>query len=196
MAGLIVLRIILALIALLLLVLLLPVGVRIRYNQEGVKLWYVIGPVRLLHKAKEDKKKTKKKDDGLNIRKMLGMSDHEADSVWEKFRTDLQLIFSLFGYLRPKIKIQYLELKLNLAGGSPGTLAMAYGGAWAAIGGFLPVLEEAFILKKRDLDVTCDFNGDATTLEAKLNLTIGLGRLLICLIRWVLASSDKTVTKL
>lgn len=196
MVGLIILRIILALIALLLLVLLLPVGVRVRYNQEGLKLWYVIGPVRLLHKAKEGKKRSKEKSDGFNIRKMLGQSEPETDSVLGRFRSDLQLIFALFGYLRPKIRIQYLELKLNLAGGSPATLAMAYGGAWAAIGSFLPMLEEAFVLKKRDLDVTCDFSDETTTLDAKLNITIGLGRLLICLLRWVLSTSDKTETKL
>ena len=156
MAGLIVLKIVLILIGVLLLILLLPVGVHVCYGREGLKLWYLIGPVRLLHKANKDKKKSKSREDGFDIRKVLGKTDQETTGVLGKFISDMKLVFSLFGYLRPKIRIQNLELKLNLAGGSPVTLAMAYGGAWAAIGCILPILEEAFVLKKRDLNVVCD----------------------------------------
>lgn len=195
MVGLIVLKIVLILVGVLLLILLLPVGVHVCYGQEGLKLWYLIGPVRLLHKANKDKKKSKSREDGFDIRKVLGKADQETTGVLGKFISDMKLVFSLFGYLRPKIRIQNLELKLNLAGGSPVTLAMAYGGAWAAIGCILPILEEAFVLKKRDLNVVCDCSGETTTLDASINLTIGLGRLLICLLRWAFAASDKTETK-
>ena len=192
MVGVILLWILLVFVAILILLLLMPVSVRVHYGAEGLKLWYGIGPIRLLHKPKEDKEKTQKKSDAFTLQTVLGKSDSEASTALGKFWSELKLVFSIFGYLRPKIRIKHLELKLNLAGGSPSTMALAYGGAWAAIGGFLPFLEEAFILKKRELDVTCDFSGDVTSLEARLDLSIVLGRLLLCLIRYVFGASDNT----
>ena len=194
MVRLIILWIFLGLIALLLLALLIPVGVRIRYGSEELKLWYAIGPIRILHKANDGKKKPKKKDKDFDFRKFFGRPIRETDSPFERFRSDLKLILSIFGYLRPRIRIKYFALNVKLAGDSPDRLAMSYGGAWAAIGGILPILEEAFTLQKRDLNVACDFDGEATSVEAKLDLVIGLGRLLFCLIRCALAASDKAET--
>ena len=72
---------------------------------------------------------------------------------------------------------------------------MQYGGAWAAIGGLLPLLEEGFILKKRDLDVDCNFLGGTTTLEAKLDISIGLGRLIWCLVRYSMDTLEQSDMK-
>ena len=74
-------------------------------------------------------------------------------------------------------------------------MSMQYGGAWAAIGAILPVLEEGFILGKRELDVDCDFSGGVTTLDAKLDISIGLGRLLLCLVRYSLNTLEKAENK-
>lgn len=195
MVGQILLWIAVVLFVIVTLLLLMPVGVRVRYGQEELKLWFVIGPVRILHKQNEDKEKPKKKSDGFSIHAVLGRAEPEASTALGKFWSEMKLIFSIFGYLRPKIRIKRLELIVNFAGSSPITTAMAYGGAWAAIGGFLPIFEEAFILKKRNLDVTCDFSGEETTLEAKLDLSIVLGRLVLCLIRYGIGTSDKIETK-
>lgn len=192
MVGQILLGIFCGLAVILTLLLLMPVGVRVRYAQEEFKLWYVIGPVHILHKPKEDKEKAKEKSEPFSIHKALGRGEPETSTAFGKFWSELKLVFSIFGYLRPRIRIRCLELKVNFAGGSPITMAMAYGGAWAAIGGFLPMLEEAFVLKKRNLDVNCDFSGESTTLEASLDLSIVLGRLVLCLMRYGLGASDKT----
>ena len=71
-----------------------------------------------------------------------------------------------------------LEVKLVMAGGDPCDLAMNYGKAWTAIGNLLPRLENVLVIKKRDIDVECDFVASKTTIYVRLDLTITLGRIL------------------
>ena len=65
-----------------------------------------------------------------------------------------------------------------LAGGDPCDLAVNYGKAWAALGNLDPQLERLFVIKKKDLQLECDFTADETDIFARLDLTITLGRIL------------------
>ena len=76
-----------------------------------------------------------------------------------------------------KLRINHLELKLILAGGDPSDLAVNYGRGWAVLGNLMPLLEKAFVIQKRDLEVECDFLADNTTIIARLDLTITIGRI-------------------
>ena len=71
-----------------------------------------------------------------------------------------------------------LELKLRRAGGDPCDLAVNYGRAWAAVGNLMPRLERLFVIKKRDVEVECDFTASETLVIARLDLTVTPGRLL------------------
>ena len=84
----------------------------------------------------------------------------------------------MLGAFRRKLRVNVLELKLILAGDDPCDLAVNYGKAWAALGNLLPRLERVFVIKKRDLEVECDFTANETLVTARLDLTITLGRLL------------------
>lgn len=194
----IVLWILFALCALITLVILLPVGVRVRYSDGILKLWYTIGPIRLLRYPEDEKAQEKRKNSKINIRTVLNepiKANRKYDSILGDFWAELKTTLELFWHLRPKLRIKRLVLKLHLAGDNPASLAMEYGGAWAAIGSLLPLLEEAFILKKRHLDVDCNFSGGSTALEAKLDITIGLGRLLWCLVRYSMDTIENAEIK-
>ena len=65
-----------------------------------------------------------------------------------------------------------------MAANDPCDLAVNYGRAWAAVGNLLPQLEKWFVIKKRDIEVECDFETSQTLVIAHLDLTITLGRLL------------------
>ena len=65
-----------------------------------------------------------------------------------------------------------------LAGEDPADLAENYGRAWAAIGNLWPRLERYFVIKKRNIDVQCDFTAEETTLFLRAQITITVGRLL------------------
>ena len=77
-----------------------------------------------------------------------------------------------------KLRVNVLKLKLILAGDDPCDLAVNYGRAWAALGNLVPQLERFFVIQKRDMQVECDFTADKTLIDAQLDLTITLGRLL------------------
>ena len=90
----------------------------------------------------------------------------------------VKLAFGFLGDFRRKLRLNVLELKLIMAGGDPANLAINYGRAWAAVGNLLPQLERFFVIKKRDIQVECDFTASETLVIARLDLTITLGRLL------------------
>ena len=71
-----------------------------------------------------------------------------------------------------------LELKLIMAADDPCDLAVNYGRAWAAVGNLMPRLERVLVIKKRDIEVECDFEANQTRVIARLDLTITLGRII------------------
>jgi hypothetical protein len=198
MIGKILLWLLLVLAALITVIIIFPVGVRVRYHDDALRMWYTVGPIRLLRYPESEKARESRKNAKLNIRTVLNepiKANRRYDNVIGDFWAELKTTLELFWFLRPRLRIKRLELKLHLDGDDPAALALQYGGAWAAIGGILPLLEEAFILKKRHLDVDCKYTGGSTKLEAKLDITIGLGRLLLCLVRYSMDVLERTETK-
>lgn len=94
----------------------------------------------------------------------------------------VRIALDFLGDFKRKLRVNYLVLKLTLAGDDPCDLAVNYGRAWTALGNLLPRLERFLVIKKRDVDVQCDFTASQTTVIARLDLTITLGRLLAAVI--------------
>jgi len=65
-----------------------------------------------------------------------------------------------------------------MAADDPCDLAVNYGRAWAAVGNLMPRLERVLVIKKRDIEVECDFETNQTRVIARLELTITLGRII------------------
>ena len=89
----------------------------------------------------------------------------------------MRLVLDFLVNFRRKIRVNWLELKLILAGGDPADLAQNYGKAWAALGNLMPQLDRFFVIRKRNLEVECDFVSSETVIIARLDITITLGRL-------------------
>ena len=90
----------------------------------------------------------------------------------------VKVALNFLGDFQRRLRVNRLELKLILAGGDPCDLAVNYGRAWTAVGNLMPQLERLFVIKKRDVEVECDFTASETLVIARLDLTITLGRLL------------------
>ena len=88
------------------------------------------------------------------------------------------------GDFRRKLRLDNLYLRLIMAANDPCDLAVNYGRAWAAVGNLLPQLEKWFVIKKRDIEVECDFETSKTLVIAHLDLTITLGRLLAAVVKF------------
>lgn len=181
----------------------LPLGVRIRYDARGALVCVLLGPVKItvFPRPKKDKKEqTKKKKTGLEktgkqesaeqtapaqphnpspppAPKAVPQETKQGGSVLD-FLPLVKEVFRFLDVFRRKLRLKNLEVKVTLASSDPCDLAVNYGKAWAALGGLMPQLERAFVIKKRDIEVACDFTASETLIVAGLDITITLGRLL------------------
>ena len=175
----------------------LPLGVRVCYDADGPLVKIVLGPLKLTvfprpkkakpRKAKKQKKETtqtKKVSETENLPKPP-QAPPAAKKAKEKkggsltdFLPFVKLGLDFLGDFRRKLRMKELYLRLILASDDPCDLAVNYGKTWTAVGNFLPALDRWFVIKKRDVEVECDFTASETKVIARLEITITLGRLL------------------
>lgn len=175
--------------AILLLLAIAPLGVSVRYDANGPLVRLVAGPVRITvfpgkkkntkKTGQEPKKASEKKAKRVEIEapSKEALKKASGGSLTD-FIPLVKVVLELLDDFRWKLRVDRLEVKLILAGDDPCDLAVNYGKAWAAIGNLWPRLEQSMVIKKRDVEVECDFTADKTLVSARLDLTITLGRLL------------------
>lgn len=168
----------------------LPLGIHIRYDEDGVLGKLIAGPVRILlfprPKKEAPPKKEKEKKPEKKPEKKKKTTSSAAGKTPEKKKggpvTDfLPLVDVALGLLngfRRKLRVDCLELKVVMAGGDPCDLAVNYGKAWAALGNLQPLLERVLVIKKKEIELQCDFVAASTLVTARVDITITLGRLL------------------
>ena len=154
----------------------LPIGISATYRAGGAQVQALIGPLRLTVYPKKKDSSRKKKSKGH--KKGTVKSPEKSGGSLKDFKPLVKRIIDFLGEAKGKFRVKRLELKLILAGDDPCDLAVNYGRAWAAVGNLLPILERHFVIKKRDVDVICDFTSDETSVYARADLTITVARLL------------------
>ena len=210
----------------------LPLGVSVRYDEDGTLVRIIAGPVKITlfprpKKNKKPKKEKKKQESGPKekpAKKKKKKTPKKQTASWKKdmpvkqeipvkkeipqpvqaetsarlekteekppkkggsitdFLPLVKIALDFLGDFKRKLRVNFLELKLVMAGGDPCDLAVNYGRAWTALGNLLPRLERFLVIKKRDVDVQCDFTASKTTVIARVDLTITLGRLLAAVV--------------
>ena len=172
-----------------------PLGVRLRYDEDGPLAAVLLGrlPIVLypvpgwLKKLTSREKKTgenKPKEEKPKKEKPQKAAENPQGGSWKKFLPLVQLGLHFLGDFRRKLRVNRLVLRLTLAGDDPCDLAVNYGRAWAAVGNLLAALERAFVIQKRDVEVQCDFLGEETKVVFAMDLTITLGRVLGLLVKY------------
>ena len=177
--------------AVLVLLAILPLGAAIQYNSEGFFLKLIAGPIRipLVPGKKKDPDEEKKKKEAKKAKKAQKAAGKPQKKTEEKpkkekggpitdFLPIVKTVLDLLNSFRKKLRIKRLDLKLIMAGDDPCDLAVNYGRANAAMGNLLPQLERCFVIKKRDIQVECDFESSETVIIARADITITLGWLL------------------
>lgn len=168
----------------------LPLGVSAEYDERGPLVKLIAGWIRIqLYPGKPGKKKEKEKKPKEKTRKKKTASGDQKASKksggsWTDSLPLVQVALDFLGDFRRKLRVNRLEMKLILAGDDPCDLAVNYGKAWAALGNLMPQLERLFVIKKRDVEVECDFTASKTLVTARLDLTITLGRLIALVVRY------------
>ena len=175
---------------------LVPLGIRVSFDSGGFAAQVIAGPVKItvfpvkMREKKPGKEKTAEKAEkqektdasdtaGTTPREKTeeGASAQSGGSL-ERFLPWIRLGLDFLGDFRRKIRLNNLYLHVVLAGDDPCDLAVNYGRAWAAIGNLMPALERLFVIRKRDIQVSCDFAGTEIKIAAKGDMTITLGRTL------------------
>ena len=162
----------------------LPLGAAVNYHSEGFFLDIIAGPLRiplLPPKKKEPKKKEKKKKSKPEKKEKKKTSPEKKKQKGGPITDFLPIVktaLDLLNSFRKKLRIKRLDLKLVMAADDPCDLAVNYGRANAAMGNLLPQLERCFVIKKRNVEIECDFEATETVIIARADVTITLGWLL------------------
>lgn len=159
----------------------LPVGVCLIYNEDGLVLSLLLGAVKikLLPKASKEKKKKekpKKQKEAKPVTKPQAVKKKKSGGKITDFLPLVDIGLKFLGSFRRKLRVKRLELNYVMAGGDPCDLALNYGKAWTAVGNIMPLLERIFVIKKRNIQVQCDFAEVSPKISARLDITITIGR--------------------
>ena len=174
-----------------------PLGVRLRYDEDGPLAAVLLGRLPTLlyplpgwlkkltsREKKDGEKKPKKEKPKKEKPPKDTVGEGPQGGSWKKFLPLVRLGLHFLGDFRRKLRVNRLVLRLTLAGDDPCDLAVNYGRAWAAVGNLLAAMQRAFVIQKRDVEVQCDFLGEETKVVFAMDLTITLGRILRLLVKY------------
>lgn len=187
--------------AIIVLIAILPLGASVKYDSSGARVRIIAGPIRFtlvpgkkkpkpLEEADKPQKEKPKKQKTTTKKAKKTDEIPEPEMPKQKggpitdFLPLVRVALDCLGDFPKTLRLNVLEVKVILAGDDPCDLATNYGRIWAAIGNLWPRLERIFIIKKRDINLECDFTADETLIIARLDLTLTLGRLLSWLLRY------------
>ena len=158
----------------------LPIGISARYGETGPLVWLWIGPLRLRaypsRKRNRETPEKHRKNAGETLSKQKENSGETGGNIRD-FYPLVQRILEFLTELRQKLRVKLLQLHITLGGDDPCDLALNYGRAEAAFANLDPHLERFFVIRKKDIRINCDFEGDKTLIYGRLDLTITIGRI-------------------
>lgn len=163
--------------AVLVLISLIRVGVKAEYDGGQLTVHLRVGRAALrVYPLKQKKKKPEKPQKPKPQKKREEAEPGNGEKL-SLLRELLPVALRAAGSLRRKISVDLLEAHILLAGSDPASVAVAYGSANAIIGMVLPLLEQNFHIRQRDIQTAADFQRAHSEVRAKaaLSLTVGQG---------------------
>ncbi len=179
--------------AVLILLAMFPLGVSAVYREGGARVRVIAGPVRFtVFPRKRKKTDSAKKETGKPAEKTQKPEKPGQNQKKSKtggslldFLPLVRLALDFLGeFVGRKLRVNVLEVKVILAGDDPCDLAVNYGRAWTALGNLWPKLEEWLVIRKRNVQVECDFTASEIWVDARIDLTITVGRVLSMAVRY------------
>lgn len=165
--------------AILVIIALMPVGVRARYDEDGPVAWIRVGPFRiklypLPKKEKKEKNKPKQKKTVEETPQQQAAKGGNFELIKQILPHGITAVKRFFKGLG----IDKLTVYYQIADEDPAKAAMQYGYGWAAIGVVTGLIENAFNVKSRDLQVFVNFKPEAKSrIFILAELTISVGRI-------------------
>jgi len=155
------------------LVCMIPIGVYVLYNADGIQVSLTLGFLRFTvypgRKSRETKKSKEQKDNTGSK-----TSTHTGGKITD-FLPIVNLVLDFLKDFKRKLIVKRLEFQLILTDADPCNLAINYGRACGVLSGLIVLLEQSFRIHRRDTQVICDFTGSETLIVARLDLAIRIG---------------------
>jgi len=163
------------------LLLCMPVRIQAKYDALGPAVTLFVGfvPISLYPGKRKDPSDDVKK----GATKAKTAKGDNRGGNWTDFLPLVKAIIAFLEDFRHKIRITKLRMRLVLGAADPCDLSLQYGYGWAALGNLIPLLEQAFMIKKRDLEVECDYTASQTTICACACISILVWQLLHIVLR-------------
>lgn len=165
---------------------LIPVRLNVIYDEDGLSYKLFFGLLKIKPEwlqSEEGLKPRLQRDAKVITKKAKAAATKKDGGDLSQFWPFLEALGKFLNDLRKKIRVKKLELHLVMGGEDPCNLALSYGKAWAAVGNIMPLLERIFVIKKRDVQVHCDFMAQSTKVYLKLKVTMTLFRLVSLLVK-------------
>jgi len=198
------LRVLLIILAVLWLLGRIRLGGWVRYDENGLAVKVLAGPLRFTvfprkplseaekaaRKAREGKKRAKQeakkaRAEARKAKKKARRGEKRPGEEPEKKGGALPPLLDLLplaaeaaGGLKRRIRIDELTVHLTWAAEEPAQAALGFGRANAVMGMIWPLLDHNFDVKKHDLGVQVDFNRSSPDVMCRAALTMRLGQLL------------------
>ncbi len=179
--------------AVMILIALLPVGAMAVYSADGVQADLLIGSahIRLFPRTKPPKpKKAKAEKKPAKAKKKAKQKEKPPEEpaptggklamIWQL----VQLGVSFVGSLRRKLLIRHLTLYVTYGGDDPAKTAINYGRSLGAAHALLPLLGQAFRIRRQDVRVLYDARADDMTVYLRASITIRVGQMIALAVRY------------
>lgn len=172
---------------------LVRVKVQGEYDDRSLTVRLGVGPMsfRLLPAKKEGGDRPPKKR--VKRRKAKKAAEPAKKDIKKDIKNIMSLALELLpvalraaGSLRRKISVDLLEVRVLLAGDDPASTALSFGRVNALVGMVLPLLEQNFHIRRRDIRTSVDFQRPRSEVCAKaaLSLTVGQGAMFALRFGW------------
>lgn len=165
----------------------LPLGVRFRYNEQGFAMKILAGPFKIpfsIPKTEKSPKDTSEKEKKKPKESEKPKEDSQKGGSWKDFLPLISVGLDFLGDLRRKLRFDHINIHVVLAGEDPADLGILYGKIWAAVAGLWPALERAFVIRRKNVEITCDFATSETLVAAAGDVTLTLGRAVCLTVRY------------
>ena len=164
--------------AIIILLLLLPVGVDAAFLDEVFSLAVKAGPVKIRILPAKPKKPKKPKPQKPKKDQKEKSAKPKQKLTLEDIKGIARLALKALSRLRRFLSIDVLMVYLRVGGGDPYDAAVQYGAINAALGAGLPYLHMAFKIKKQDIKTDIDFSQEKTGADARFAATYQIWELL------------------
>lgn len=166
--------------------LIIPVGIDGGYNGKSLILGIKIGffNIRLLPKKKKPYKLEKRKKPKKQKKQTEPNENKEKEPKQKKpfdkeqLRSLVKFALKALGRFRKKLRVNYLRVHYTCASGDPFATAMGFGASNAVLNTIVPLLDDAFIIDRRDIGTSYDFLSDKPVFDFWITMTIQIWEIL------------------